>query len=100
MLSFLTRRWIWVYLAAVAGLGAWSLLDPAGLAKYRRLEAEARRVERENVEMRQENLRLRREARALAGEPAALERAAREELGFVRPGETVYRLDGREGGRP
>lgn len=100
MISFLRRRWTWLYLAALAGLGLWSVLDPAGLAKHRRLEAEVRRAARENLELRQETLRLRREARALAGEPAALERAAREELGFVKPGEVVYQLDGRDGARP
>ena len=46
----------------------------------------------ENEKLREKNLRLRREARALAGDPAALERAAREELGYVRPGERVYEL--------
>jgi cell division protein FtsB len=98
-MSFLKRHWALLYLAGVALLAALSALDPNGLAKHRRLEAEARRVTRENQDLRQENLRLRREARALAGEPAALERAAREELGWVRPGEVVYRLDEREGTR-
>jgi len=96
-MSFLKRHWALLYLAGVALLAALSALDPNGLAKHRRLEAEARRVARENQDLRLENLRLRREARALAGEPAALERAAREELGWVRPGEVVYRLDEREG---
>lgn len=98
-MSFLKRHWALLYLAGVALLAGLSALDPDGLAKNRRLESEARRVERENQDLRQENLRLRREARALAGEPAALERAAREELGWVRPGEVVYRLDEQEGAR-
>ena len=42
---------------------------------------------------------MRREARALAGDPAALERAAREELGYVRPGERVYELPPRRSDR-
>jgi cell division protein FtsB len=42
---------------------------------------------------------LAREARALRADPAALERAAREELRFVRPGERVYWLGG-DGGAP
>ncbi len=99
-MSFLKRHWALLYLAGVALLAALSALDPNGLAKNRRLQGEARRVERENQDLRQENLRLRREARALAGEPAALERAAREELLYVRPGELVYRLDEKEGARP
>lgn len=98
-MSFLKRHWALLYLAGVALLAALSALDPDGLAKNRRLESEAGRVAREIQDLRQENLRLRREARALAGEPAALERAAREELGWVRPGEVVYRLDEQEGAR-
>jgi cell division protein FtsB len=77
-------------------LGA-SALDPEGLRRYRRLEAEVRRATAENREMARENARRRREVRALQGDPAALERAAREELGFVRPGEVIFKLD--EGGR-
>ncbi len=56
-------------------------------------------MEEENRQMRLENARLRREARALAGDPAALEHAAREDLGFVKPGEWIYKLD-EPGARP
>jgi len=77
-------------------LGA-SALDPEGLRRYRRLEAEGRRAAAENQEILRENALLRREVRALQGDPAALERAAREELGFVRPGELVFKLE--EGSR-
>jgi cell division protein FtsB len=36
---------------------------------------------------------MRREVKALTGDPAALERAAREDLGYVRPGEIILKLD-------
>jgi len=88
------------HLIAAAGilvLLALSALDPEGLRKVRRLEGEARRVAAENAALARDNARALREIRALHGDPAALERAAREELGFVKPGETVLRLD--EGGR-
>jgi cell division protein FtsB len=100
MLVFLKRHWALLYVAGVAALGALAGVDPGGLRKHLRLEGEGRRLAAENRELRQENLRLRREARALAGESAALERAAREELGWVKPGELVIQLDEREGGRP
>ncbi len=83
--------------AGVLGLLAWSALAPGGLRRHQRLAAEAGRLAAENREIARENVRLRREVRALNGEPAALERAAREELNFVRPGEMVFQLDG--GGR-
>ncbi len=99
MIAFLKRHWTIAYLAALGALAALSALDPGGLRKALRLEADAARLEAENRELRHENLRLRREARALAGESAALERAAREELGYVRPGEIVIQLDERPGAR-
>ena len=86
-----------LYLVAVAALLAASALDPNGLRKALRNEAEGLRLARENEALAQRVARLRREVKALQGDPAALERAAREELGFVKPGEIVYNLDPRGG---
>jgi cell division protein FtsB len=83
---------IFVATAAVA-LAFFSAVDPEGLRKNARLRAEARRVEEANRQARQEIVRLRREAHALNGDTAALERAAREELGYVRPGEVVFAFE-------
>ncbi len=98
MPSFPWRRWIPLYLAAVAGLWAWTARHHLARRGPAELEEAARRLEDENGRLRQEVLRLRREARALAGDPAALERAAREDLNFVKPGEIVIRLDGQGAG--
>jgi cell division protein FtsB len=68
------------------------------LRKARRNQAEVKRLERENAALGQRVARLRREVKALEGDPAALERAAREELGYVKPGEIIYKLD--EGRQP
>ena len=100
MLSLLRRRWIPVYLAAVAALGGWTAYDHLARRSPGNLEEAARRLDKENARLRQEVVRLRREARALAGDPAALERAAREDLNFVKPGEIVIQLEGREGSQP
>ena len=77
----------------VLALLALSLADPDGLRKALRNEAEAARIERENAALEQRVSQLRREVKALQGDPAAVERAAREELGYVKPGEIVYKLD-------
>ena len=80
--------------ALAAGAAAW---DPDGVRKYVRLRTEVRRMQAENAQLSSENAALAREARGLRGDPAALERAAREELRYVRPGERVYGLGGDEG---
>jgi cell division protein FtsB len=94
------RRWTFLYVATVALLAALAVLDPSGLRKHLRLHDEVRRIAEENRRLAEENGRLAREARALRSDPAALERAAREELRFVRPGEIVYRLDPAPEARP
>ncbi|HEY6106551.1 MAG TPA: septum formation initiator family protein [Anaeromyxobacteraceae bacterium] len=100
MPPFPRRRWTLAYLAAVAALAAWTAYDHLSRRGPAALEEAARRLDRENGRLRQEVVRLRREARALAGDPAALERAAREDLNLVKPGEIVIQLDGREGSPP
>ena len=92
-------RWArWGVVGAVALAASTAAWDPDGVRKYLRLRAEVRRMQAENAQLAAENAQLAREARGLRGDPAALERAAREELRFVRPGERVYLLGG--GGPP
>lgn len=86
------RRLDLAFVLAVAALAALSAWDPDGLRKHLRLAGEAKRLTAENKDLAQENARLRREVRALDGDPTALERAAREELGYVKPGEIVFKF--------
>ncbi len=93
-------RWL-VYGVVVAALAAASAYDPAGLRRYVALAGEVERMRGENARIAAENVQLSREVRALRSDPAALERAIREELRYIRPGERVYVLqDERQGGRP
>jgi cell division protein FtsB len=75
---------------ALAGLafqaGEYGMLD---WLKLRRQLAEERRTVRE-LEVRLDSLE--RLARALETDPAAQERAAREQFGMIRKGEVLYRL--------
>lgn len=89
----------WGVVGAVALAAAAAAWDPHGVRKYLRLSAEVGRMQAENATLSAENAALAREARALRGDRAALERAAREELRFIRPGEKVYWLGG-EGSPP
>ncbi len=68
-------------------------LSTEGLPRTVRLRDEADRLRAANAALRDENRRLGRELAALADDPRELERAAREELGLVKPGEVVFRLE-------
>jgi cell division protein FtsB len=85
-----------MYVGVVAILAVASALDPSGIRRSLVLAREVRERREENARLAAENARLAREVRALRTEPAALERAVREELRFIRPGERVYWLG--EGG--
>jgi cell division protein FtsB len=50
----------------------------------------AEALAREISDLQAENARLAAEIAALRSDPRAIERLAREELGLVRPGETVF----------
>jgi cell division protein FtsB len=89
------RRWaLKVYLGSLVLLAVLSALDTNGLRKAQRLSAEAVRIEADNRRLDEDNVRLSREVKALRSKPAAMERAAREDLLLVRPGERVYRVEG------
>jgi cell division protein FtsB len=64
----------------------------SGLAKTISLARDLRALRARNRELAAENDRLEREAEALRSDPAAIERVARSDLGWVRPGEIVVDL--------
>ncbi|MGC3998446.1 MAG: septum formation initiator family protein [Anaeromyxobacter sp.] len=94
------RRWI-VFLGVVATLAVASAVHPSGLSRARTLTRNVAKMQEENARLATENAELAREVRALNTDPAALERAAREELKYVRPGEKVFLVgEPREGQSP
>lgn len=64
----------------------------SGLAKTIALSRDLASLRARNQELRAENDRLEREAEALRDDPTAIERVARSDLGWVRPGEIVVDL--------
>lgn len=100
MSSYRRRKILWVVSVAAVVTAAALAFDGEGLKKYRLMRDQAAQLREENVQLEAEIARLTREAQALRGNPAALERAAREELRFIRPGEFIYRLDAQPGGTP
>jgi cell division protein FtsB len=76
-------------------MGAVSLADPKGLRRLERLRADIERQEIRNRELRLENARLAKTVRELSPpiQPAALEKAAREQLGFLRQDELLFKFE-------
>ena len=66
-----------------------ALLGENGYFATLRAEREHAEVEAALTRLRMENQRLREESRRLREDPAALEEAARRDLGLARPGETL-----------
>ena len=64
----------------------------SGLARTLQLRRDLAALRAHDAELRAENELLAREAEALRGDPDAIERVARAELGWVRPGEIVVDL--------
>lgn len=86
------RRLAWAAIAAL-GLALLSVADETGFRRYFRLRREVVALEARTSRLREQNEKLAREIEALGKEPRALEQAAREELGFVKPGELVLNLE-------
>lgn len=79
--------------ALVAAALVYAAFDTdAGLGTWLRLRAELRESEARNAGLRAGIATLEQEAGALERGGFAVERAIREELGFVREGETLLRL--------
>ena len=80
-------------LAALCGL-ALTLADPRGVRQLRRLTADIERQRAANEALRREKTSLARTAKALeSGNVKALEKAAREQLGFVHDDEVVFKFE-------
>jgi len=69
-----------------------------GWLAVRRARRDVLSLQQEISRLREENEKLREEITALKTDPSAMEQAARDELGMVRPGEVVYEIIDRRGG--
>lgn len=64
----------------------------SGYLNLRKVGQGLLKTEEENKRLIQENKRLAEEIKALEGDPFYIEKIAREELGMVKKGETVYEI--------
>ena len=82
-------------IAGMAG-GGWLLVmlfaGDMGLLRYLALHDQARNLEQDLAALRVENATLRDDITRLQRDPSKIEQLAREQLGYVRKGETVYQV--------
>lgn len=92
-----TRTWIVrglaaIFLAVTCSYIPYHLYARSGFAKYLELRAHLYTLKAHNARLRADNGRLAREVGSLRSDPGAIERVAREELGWVKPGELMVDL--------
>lgn len=73
-------------------LGFHVIFGANGMAVYQHKKAEHQRLQKEVQEMKVENERLQKNIQNLKSDPKAIEKEAREQLRYVRPGEVVYNM--------
>lgn len=73
-------------------LAAHVVAGPNGLFPYQQKRAEYRKLEKEVEQLQVENERLAKQIESLKSDPKAIEKEAREQLRYARPGEVVYTL--------
>jgi len=80
-------------LAATFGYGPYYLYARSGFARYLQLRRDLVVTQAKNARLRDEVDRLSREAEALRSDGRAVERVARADLGWVRPGEVIFDME-------
>jgi len=94
-----TRRTRLVARAAMLAGGAFAIVlgvafffGDMGLFTYLQMRDHARQLEQELKDLERANTELRTDIKRTQSDPARIEELARERLGYVRPGETVYQI--------
>jgi cell division protein FtsB len=97
-----TLRWRLLFtlgLCAALAMAGRSLIGERGLFEVWRKKGVHQKLAAEVQTLRAENVSLKREIQALRSDPIAIERIAREELGYSRPGEITFVFREDEGPR-
>ncbi|WP_224248193.1 FtsB family cell division protein [Hyalangium gracile] len=87
------KKFLMVAGVLAGALSLASVADARGFRRYLSLRQDVESLQERNRTLAEQNEALRREINALRKDPEALERAAREELGYVKPGEIVFHLE-------
>jgi len=97
MRDFLRRNASLFLAAALVLLLIQDIFGTHGMLAMRRAQKEAARVQQEIDRVNNENQRLQDNVKELKSDPQAIERIAREELGYARQGEIVFKIPARPG---
>jgi cell division protein FtsB len=73
-------------------LGVAFFFGDMGVFKYLKMRDHSRQLEQELKDLERTTAELKTEIRRTQNDPIRIEELARERLGFVRPGETVYQI--------
>jgi cell division protein FtsB len=93
MVSVFSQRVLPLAVLAVAIVSVpFLMLSPTGLPRLRNLEEERRQAKEEISRLGSQITALRAEVARIKSDPAAVERAARDELGLVRTTEVVFQF--------
>lgn len=82
----------WVGLAAVLLMLGALLFGEMGISRYLHLRTHSEQLEHDLADLQKLNAELRADLDRVQYDSARLEELAREQLGYVRKGETVYQL--------
>ena len=77
-------------LLLVVMLGYHVVFGANGMVAYQHKRAENHKLQQDILRLQQENGRISQKVRGLKGDPRAIEREAREQLKYARPGEVIY----------
>lgn len=89
------RTLLWAAAAVALVLAGFSASAEGGFRRYLRLSRDVVALREKNTKLTAKNAQLLSEIEALRKSPDAQEQAAREELGFVRPREMIFSLEGK-----
>ena len=84
-----------IAIAVALVFGYHAIFGQNGITAYAQKRSEDRVLASEIQKLQTENARLKQHVDHLANDPDAIEREAREQLHYTRPGEVIYRLDDR-----
>jgi len=71
-----------------------------GWVSYRQKQAEYQKLQQEVLRIDEENKRLDEEIKRLKSDPKAIEKEAREQLRYAKPGEVIYLMPEPRGQQP